>query len=317
MIELADGQFELLASASDDDDGLHFGAGTPIPVQSFDPAPAEDRNADANRPMADGIAFGRDFRNGRAISIEMTAVSWTPAVAAEHYGPTPGLNPAAEALEIAERIETAWSSDRVRLSPGAVQVLRWSVGGRERRVYGRPRRCAPKTTTVHAGTVPFVADFQTEDDLYYSDDRRVITIPIVPSSNAWTLWPLTWPVYWYKAGSATSNGTVTVGGTRATWPSFTIHGPVANPEIVVGGYGSLKLNTTLLYDQSLYLDTRPWNRGVRRSDGANLAGALDVRSTPLTMLRIPPGTYSVGLDGHDPTGTASLVVECRDAYSSW
>ena len=55
MIELADGQFELLASASDDDDGLHFGAGTPIPVQSFDPAPADDFFSPDDSRVADEV----------------------------------------------------------------------------------------------------------------------------------------------------------------------------------------------------------------------------------------------------------------------
>jgi hypothetical protein len=322
MIDLADYQFELCESSAEDADGLVFGAGTPIPVNSFDAGVSDNRTADAERPVADGTAFGRDFRDARLLAWELTACSWSPAVTAEaalsgyRTGTVLGADRVAEALDAAEQIETAWASDRIRLSPGAVQVMRWQVGGRTRRVYGRPRKCSSKPDNLQAGQIGFQAEFQAEDDLFYDDQRSVVTIPIAAPPSAWTTWPLRWPLVWQRSPTANS-GTILVGGTRATWPSFTINGPLANPEIVVGGYGSLTINTTLLFDQALYIDTRPWNRGVRRENGANLAGVLDPRSTPLTLLRVPPGSYSVALDGIDPTGTASLVVEHRDAYSSW
>lgn len=317
MIELTEGQFELMESSIEDADGLHMGRGTPVSVATFDMGTPDLRNADAERPMADGIAFGRDFRSGRLISLEMNALSYTPALAMAAYGDSAGAEPVVEALNWADRVESAWAADRVRLVPSAVQVLRWRVGGRTRRVYGRPRRCAVDTAIHHVGNVPITADFQAEDDLVYSDLRRVTTINIVPSANAWVTFPLDWPIFWYSAAAGVNNGSITVGGTRATWPSFTIHGPVAQPSIVIGGYGELKLNTNLLYDQSIYLDTRPWNRGIRRENGSNIAGALDSRATPLSLLRVPPGSYSVALKGTDPTGTAKLVVEHRDAFSSF
>lgn len=315
MIDLGEGQFELLESAAEDADGLLMGRPAPVTVRSFDPGTPDLRNADAERPMADGIAFGRDFRGGRLYSLELNALSWTPALSKAAYGVSAGAEPAVEALTWADRVESAWAADRVRLSAGAVQVLRWRVGGRTRRVYGRPRRCAPVATSVRSGNIPLTADFQAEDDLVYSDLRRVMTVGIAPPSNAWATWPLEWPVSW-RTGGASPEGALLVGGTRGTWPSFTVHGPILNPTIVIGGYGELRVNTNLLYDQALYIDTRPWNRGVRRENGANLAGAVDTRATPLSLLRIPPGSYSVGLKGVDPTATASLVVEHRDAFSS-
>lgn len=321
MIDLLDYQFELLESAEEDAEGLHMGRHTPVNVRTFDVGSPETRDADAERPMADGIAFGRDFRSGRLISLELNALSYTPALARAPYGDSAGAEPVVEALNWADQVESAWAADRIRLVPGAVQVLRWRVGNRVRRVYGRTRRCSPTTGNVHTGNVPMVADFQTIDDLYYSDQRKVTTVDIVPAANAWTVWPLEWPVYWYRANESANAGTITVGGTRATWPVFTIYGPnsgtLASPSIVIGGYGELKLNTTLAYDQVIYLDTRPWNRGIRRNDGANLAGALDTRSTPLSMLRIPPGTYEFALKGTDASGTSQLVVEHRDAFSSF
>lgn len=316
MIDLAERQFELLESAEEDADGLHMGTGTPVNVATFDPGAPDLKNADSDRPMADGIAFGRDFRGGRLLSLDLHALSYTPALARAPYGDSAGAEPVVETLTWADRVESAWAADRVRLSPGAVQVLRWRIGGRTRRAYGRPRRCAPSAATVHAGVVPLTADFQAADDLFYSDQRKVTTVTVAPAANAWTTWPLDWPVLWTKAASGNA-GTITVGGTRATWPSFTIYGPIASPSIVIAGFGEIKLNTSLAYDQVLYLDTRPWNRGIRRESGANLAGALDTRATPLSLLRIPPGSYSVALKGTDATGTASLVVEHRDAFSSF
>lgn len=307
MIDLAEGQFELMPSSDDTDvDGLHMGRFTSVPVQTFDPNAVDIRNADAPIPMGDGTRFGRDFRGGRVIGLELAAVSLTGSE-------TPGT----DALDTADELESAWASDRVRLVPGAVQVLRWRAGGRLRRVYGRPRAIAPGATgTYHQGAIGFTADFQCWDDLYYDDQRTITTVGIVPSTDAFTTWPLTWPVVWHRA-TAGNAGTHVVLGSRATWPSFTIQGPVLNPTIVIGGYGEVRFATNLLHDQTLYVDTRPWNRGVRRENGANLASTQDVRSTPLSQLRLPPGSYSMALKGVDPTGTASLVVEHRSAYSSF
>lgn len=315
MIDLAEGQIELLESSAEDADGLLMGAPAPVTVRAFDPGSVDIRDADAERQLADGVAFGRDFRGGRLLSLELTALSWTPALATAGYGASPGAEPAVEALNWADRVESAWAADRIRLVPGAVQVLRWKAGGRVRRVYGRSRKCSPVVGSYRQGVIPLTADFRAEDDLIYADDRKVTSVQVAPASNAWATWPLEWPVLWRNA-PAGPEGTVIVGGTRATWPSFTIRGPIVNPTVVFGGYGELRLNTTLLYDQTVYIDTRPWNRGIRRENGANLAGALDTRATPLSLLRIPPGSYSVALKGTDPTGTAQLVVEHRDAFSS-
>ena len=59
MIELAERQFELLESAAEDADGLLMGEYTPVAVRSFDPGEPATRDATSERPMADGIAFGR------------------------------------------------------------------------------------------------------------------------------------------------------------------------------------------------------------------------------------------------------------------
>lgn len=315
MIELADGQFELLESSLEDADGLLMGRRSPVGVRSFSPGTPEQRAAMSPRPMADGVAFGRGLRGGRLYALALNAQSWTPALPRAAYGASPGTEPALEALTWTDRVESAWAADQVRLVPGAVQVLRWRTAGRTRRIYGRGGNCAPDTSNPHTGVIPIEAEFQAEDDLVYSDLRKVTTVGIVPPANAWTTWPLTWPITWTKPVAGTV-GTITVGGTRATWPTFTLHGPISAASIVVGGYGELKLNGALAFDQTLYIDTRPWNRGIRRENGASVPGVLDTRATTLPQLRFPPGSYSVALKGTDPTGTASLVVEHRDAFSS-
>lgn len=315
MVELTEGQFELLESLQEDARGLHMGAGTPVLVQEFDLGQPDISEHDANRPMADGIMFGRDFRRGRTVGLELAALSYTPAVDMSFYTGTPGEYAATEGLDWADRVQSAWAADRVRMVPGATQVLRWRAGGRVRRVYGRARRCAPKLGTYRAGTVPMSADFQTIDDLVYDDQLKATSIGIFPPPVSWTTFPLTWPVIWRKAESGNA-GSVVVGGSRATWPTFTITGPILNPEIVIGGYGRFRVDVNLLAGQTLYIDTRPWNRGVRRENGANLAGNVGPQATPLGQFRFPPGSYSVALKGVDTTGTASLTVQHRDAYSS-
>lgn len=309
MVDLTEGQFELLESSDEDADGLLLG-GSSVIVTNFDPGTPDLTDKDTARPMSDGVFFGRDFRGGRVLTLEMTAVGPEVSGLAAYES----ADPVAAAMDTADQVLGAWASDRVRLVPNAVQVLRWRAGGRTRRVYGRPRKCAPNLANYHAGTVPLTADFQAGDDLVYSDLRKVTTVGIVVPPLSFTTWPLRWPVVWQRAESSQA-ASVVVGGTRPTWPSFTIHGPILNPTIVVGGYGQFMVNTNLLSDQTLYIDTRPWNRGIRRENGANLAGLVDVRATPLSQFQFPPGSYSVALKGVDTTGTASLVVEHRDAYN--
>ena len=164
--------------------------------------------------------------------------------------------------------------------------------------------------------MPIVADFVAADDLVYSDSLKQNTVGIVPSYGGGAVWPLQWPILWNQGVGASPAGTIVVGGTRPTWPVILIHGPVLDPIIAIPGYGEIKIRTNLLYDQYLVLDTRPWHQGVRRDNGANLASVVDRRATSLSNFRLPPGSFQIVLKGTDPTGTAYLVTQWRDAYSS-
>src|SRR5690606_28021457 len=114
MATLSDRQFEM--------DGYLFGrhAPTGVEVTDVDFGSPEARSTDVDRPRADGTRFGREWRAGREITLEVATMHHTDAVLAE-----------------LGKLCAAWDAAATRTAPGTLSVLRYNVNGRTRRVYGR------------------------------------------------------------------------------------------------------------------------------------------------------------------------------------
>ncbi|MFD0044748.1 hypothetical protein ACFVGV_06110 [Pseudarthrobacter scleromae] len=249
------------------------------------------RHDDADRPRADGVVFGEDFFGGRTITFDVS-------VAGEDE---------AHARELLGRMARAWRADVVRRTPGAVATL---VSDSGRIAFGRPRRFASTDELLPEGMSQVIADFATADSVWYGPEHSV-SVDLQPRPGGGLLAPLASPL---ATTSSSDRSTVfTVAGDVDTWPVFEIQGPITNPVVEIVDRLRMEFRTTLAYDETLVVDTRPWGRSILR-DGASLAGSLSRASTRLSQAALPPGRHELVLRGLSEAGTARVNARWRDAY---
>ena len=291
MAELSSNQFEL--------GGVVFGDFTPRQVTDFDPGDSTLRDGDTASPGEDGIQFGLDHVDGRLLTWELFADA-TDA-------------PSARAAMVP--LETAWDARAVRDSPRAVLPLRMRLPGHQTvRVYGRPRKMTPANLRSRPdGVADYVATFQTADAVFYGDVEHSVDLSLIAAGGGGITWPVTWPVTW--APGAQRQDAVVNTGELPAWPVITIRGPVAQPRVAFLESGAeVRLDVSLASYMSVVLDTRPWVRSVRRTDGASLAGAM--RGDRLADMALPVGRTTVRFRGTDVSGQARCRIAWADAFSS-
>jgi hypothetical protein len=252
---------------------------------------ADIETDDATRPRADGVMFGADYFGGRTIGFDIA------------------VNGASE-LDARARLSVltqAWRADAVRRTPGAVATLTADTG---RLTFGRPRRFASVDTYLPDGLTDVVADFACADPLWYGVEN-LSTVALAPPPGGGLIAPLAEPL----ATTPTSDRStaLVVGGEVPTWPVFEIAGPITNPTVEIVGLFKMEFRTTLAYDETLVVDTRPWARTILRN-GASVAGSLTRTSARLSQASIPPGAYEMVLRGSSEPGTAYVRALWRDAY---
>lgn len=287
---LIDGQYEL-------GDYL-FGEGSFCRVEEMVPNSPDSQANDVANPDEDGIRMGSEYRRGRLITFKINVLT------------------TGSALDVLNDLESAWEAGEYRMEAETYTTLRMKRGGRTRRVYGRPRRFSATTKRSTSGWVPVTADFQCIHHYYFDDLPKQSTVAIVPPTTGGFTVPFTVP--FSVTGSVGSRtGSVTIAGKKPSWPIYTIHGPITYPVIDMVGIGSVSMPIALTDMQFVVIDTRPWVRRVTRNDGVNMAGALDPFASALKDMYIPPGVWNFLLQGVDPTGTASLVIDWLDTHSSY
>jgi hypothetical protein len=295
---LKDHQFELLPT-EDADTGITFGIHLPVSCDSdgFDPGTREWLTQDQQDPYSGVVRSGRDV---------LAPSPWTWAL---HVNRDSEENALASMQELA----TAWLGRSVTSSPQAAAVIRYRVGGRYRRVYGRPRRwAAPPDNRLLSGMVPVTCDFQRIDPFHYEDAFDSVTLGLSYESAGGFVFPVVFPVITMPGGY--SPGEAFVGGTVETHPIIRINGPVTNPEVFTNEW-SVKLTTTILAGDYVEIDTRPWKRTVLRDDGGSVAGILGPR-TRLRDIVLQPGQQSFGFRGFSAEGTGSATIKWYPAHAS-
>lgn len=292
---LRDFSYEIAAS------DFTFGRGTNVHVESVDFGETTMELATVAQPRADGVRFGRGYFRGRVIIFTGNILNRSSETAAP---------------ETLDQLSTAWQPDEIRLTPGAVTSLRWNRAGRTRRVYGRPTRVASTSGRTTQGWIPFVAEFQCVDHLYYSDAEAVEVISIIPPEVGGLEGDLIGDLIASSEGAG-QRGLLSQ-GTKPGWLICQVNGPIINPTIEMVGRWKIELDLTLASDQYVIVDPTPWNRSVLRNDNANMSGAIrSGNSARLSQMKIFPGVNEVLLRGVDPTGTSSVKVYWRDAYTSY
>lgn len=251
------------------------------------------QDEDTQRPRADGVLFGQDFRGGSTVTFDI-----------EIHGETE-----AEALGLLEDLAQVWSADSLRNTPGALAVLTAHTG---RSTFGRPRRFQPKLDLLPFGIVAVTCDFATADTLWYGPEQSN-SIKFVPDLGGGLVAPLRSPL----STTATSDRsqTVTIGGTQPVWPVFSIAGPITNPEIEIAGQFKLAYQIALGAGDVLTIDTRP-NSRASAVNGRNVAGSLLARYSRLADAQMRPGRYDIAFRGMSATGTAELTITWRDSSPS-
>lgn len=299
MVELRESQWEL--------GGVVFGATRPVDVAVFEPGDGELSTNDLAPPGRDGTVFGRDYRAGPLLTWEMFTTTWT----------------ASDGHAVWQELARVWDARATRLEPRAVVPLRMRLpGSRTVVTYGRPRRFeVAEAGLLRIGRVQLVADFQCATSLFFADSddgggsggQQSITLTLVAEGGGGITWPVTWPITWADAGER--QDAVVNAGDSPSWPVITFEGPVAQPSIELVGTGlSLRLDTTLAFDRSVTIDTRPWVRTVLRDDGASMAGTL--RGASLAEFQLPVGQTILAYRGIDMSGQSTCTVAWRDAYST-
>lgn len=289
MAELEHEQFEI--------DGYKFGRLCPVNVESIEWGSPEIRQVDSTRPREDGRRFGRDYRGGRTLSFSLFTMG-TDVSAMSDLG----------------ELSAKWDAAAIRAQSGAVSVLRWNIGGRLRKVWGRPRQISADPHYFFQGKAMITADFETVDHLFYADEIQSASVSLVPPPIGGLTEPLSDPLIGVQAGQI--QGRIFVDGDTPAWLSTRIYGPILRPEISVGGVWSAKLNVDLKSDEYIDISPIPWDRKVRKNGKENASGTLTQDSQRLSQMLITPGNHEVILGGTDRTGRATAVFSWLSAYHS-
>jgi hypothetical protein len=303
--EIQDRQFVLGEGLTDVSyPWIPFGFGQAIVVEKFDPGAAEDRTQDVLSPVADVRYFGTDRK---------TPPTWG-------FNLYTNVESESEALGWADDFEAVWDREDLRSTPGAVVPLRYSLGGRIRRVYGRPGNfAAVDSPTLRTGRLDIVCDFRLSENTFYDDNLQGVSLGMRPSARAGLTFPITFPISFQTEG-APRQETMVIGGSRPTWIDVLFYGASVDPWILISGgpknvayrWG---LRGEVALGQTVRMSGKPWQQGLLRSDGAWVPGMLDPRAR-LSQLRLYPGTYTVLLGGYGSSSTAKADVSWRNAYGS-
>jgi hypothetical protein len=246
----------------------------------------------------DGTLFGIDTLPGMVIT--QTGYAFT--------SPSQG----ALALDAYSGLAGAWNDPSVRLADNAVQVLRGYYPGSNvvRRTYGRGRKIVPTYGQVYQGVVPFTAQFQSADTIWYSDVPTVLNLTQRPSFLG-TFTPPMIPPYQLSASNIFQQSAIVNIGSLPTWPVIVFTGPISYPGLTyVNTPVSVGYNGILKATDVLTIDTRPWARTAMLGN-ASVAGVLT--GSAMISMQAQPGSTIVKFTGQDSTGQATCVITWRNA----
>lgn len=284
MFDLADREWEIR--------GLPLGRSRDTWVESVDIGEVEVRDHDEDNPVGNTRLFGRNHLSGPTLTFSF----WASGA---------GESGALSALAALRR---AWAAPQ---APGELVVLKYRVGGRTRRVYGQPRKFKPEpNVTLQSGHVRAQGEFVTKDPFFYDDDLSTSgRLTLIHSSTGGVRLPQRLPYRSIPSGER--QGIVRLGGDAPSTTELTVHGPVSDPVVTLGGH-AFRFTGTLLWDQSVTLDGRSME--ISYHGGANLYLS---RKSYLSNLTLPPGESEIVYEGKDQSGTSWAEATWRDAHQSF
>lgn len=246
-------------------------------------------DGDVDSARADGTQVGMDFHHGRTIGVSFGIVGSSEAEMWDRFN----------------QLASYWNAAAVRSAPGALAEL---VSDRGRSAFGRPRKISPSDVSPEARTMTVDTTFRQVDKLWYGAPDQ-LTVPFAISQGGGLVAPLKEPLV--ARGYTTRANTFTVAGTEPTPFVATIRGAILNPGIEIAGVAKYAAQTSLAYDETLTIDTRPGRMSVLRN-GTKIA-SLTRNSDLLTDGVLPPGAGSLTLTGSSSTGNPTATLMWRSA----
>lgn len=291
VAELQEYQFEV--------GGVVFGLDAPVMVltSGFKPSGSSWRTQDFEHPQGDGGVPGRDYQAVGTFGFEMFADGTDEA----------------SALAQAAQLRNVWPAEGLVRTPRALTPLRYRLGGRTRRVYGRPRRWTPgPTTDLVNGYLDITADFAIFDPLFYDDAEESISFNMAEQTTGGGGFRTPFRMPMRTVGVATPTGRAAfVGGDRETWPIIELTGGI-NPWVEINGWRA-KVVRSLNWDETVTIDTRPWVRSSTINGGF---ARLD-RGSRISKMRLSPKGRNMVMFGNDsPLSPANVTVRWHNANSS-
>ena len=293
MAELLDGQFEI--------DGVTFGGPYDrVKIVKVDfPVPSWGTE-DSDNTFTPGLMMGTDLLRPGQFVFELRTDTYTID----------------NAKAAAEELAAAWLRGGTR-KPGDMSILRYRVGNRVRRVYGRGRNYSHDFDQwSYSGTSPILASFDMDRHLFFDDLERDVLVGYTPPVTGGLVAPLSAPLTATGTGATGVGGFIgDVGGTAPTPVVIELHGPTQYAT-VVGDTWSVEYAKPIAADQVVTIDTRHPYSLVYDNFGRILNGNLSWK-TNLQRATITPGSEMISYKGYDTTNTSYARVKWRAAYMTY
>lgn len=272
----------------------------------------EIRSGDVNRGQRDGALAGLNFVGKRTVGINYQITRTTGGTEAALSLVTAAHQ---NAIDPSTIVMTSGDYLRQKAGVGPVKPVYGAMVQLPSRAnpllfFGRPTRFnAPIDTDYNYGRININTEWSCPDGLLY--DNTIVTGACgLPNPTSGTTFPATFNLTFgaSSGGSFQLNNT----GAYATFPYFTITGPVANPVISNQATSQqIKLNITLAPTDVLGIDCQSGT--VTLNGTANRNNTVDISTT---FFGLGPGNNTIGYGSSDSTAVASqLTGYALPAYS--
>lgn len=298
MSTIEEHQFEIVTS-EEAHDGFVFGIGATVSVEGegFDTGDAAWLTQNSENTRRGTRNFGRDVKSAKTWI-------WSSHINREDVE---------GALETLEDFESSWSPESLMLDPGEVTAVRYRIGGRDRRVFGRPRRFnAPPSNRILGGYVPVTHDFELVDSNTYDDLATTVMIPFAsaPGLSGFEF-PVIFPTLTLPADE--TEQAFFVGGTQRAFPVIRFYGPWTNPSITTDDW-TLSWTGSVPNGGYIEIDARPWHLTALNHSGASVTGGLPKTLMLEDIWLAPKAQVQARLGGVATGGGAYASVSWRNTY---